>query len=50
MLSKYKLEDVYVNEKQEVVMMYRITPREVKFIITPMEEAIKLNRHLNEIL
>ena len=50
MLSKHSLTDVYVNDKQEVVMVYRITPREVKFVVTPMKEAIKLKKHLNEIL
>jgi len=31
-------------------MVYNITPREVKFVITSKEEASKLKEHLNELL
>ena len=50
MLNKHRLTDVYVNDKQEVVMVYSVGAREHKFVTIPMLEAIKLRKHLNEIL
>lgn len=50
MLSTHQLTDLYVNEKQEVVIVQKNSgDDEVSFTI-PMSEAIKLKKHLIEIL
>lgn len=45
-----KLTDVYVNEKQELVAVFKTSETHSRFIVLPKEEAIKLANQIKEIL
>lgn len=50
MLKRFRLIDVYIDHNNEVVQVYELTPRVRTYVTMKPLEALKLLKHLEEIL